>query len=98
MLIFWEALEPSPPPTREIYTTDPRIGRARKQMDLLYSLSPRLATAHEFEAESPESTRVHYELTVELAMPLPGLVKRRAAGLIMGSALKELKAQVDRVA
>ena len=43
-------------------------------------------------------TRVHYELTVELAVPLPGLLKRRAAGLIMGSALKELKKQVEAVA
>ena len=39
----------------------------------------------------PASTRVHYDLAVELAVPLPGLLKRRAAGLIMGSALKELK-------
>ena len=38
---------------------------------------------------------MHYELTVELAVPLPGLLKRRAAGLIMGSALKELKKQVE---
>ena len=35
--------------------------------------------------------------TVELAVPLPGLLKRRAAGLIMGSALKELKKQVESV-
>ena len=51
-------------------------------------------------ASSPTatSTRVHYDLAVELAMPLPGLVKRRAAGLIMGSALKELKKQVEAVA
>ena len=52
-------------------------------------------------ASSPRarrSTRVHYDLAVELAMPLPGLVKRRAAGLIMGSALKELKKQVEAVA
>jgi uncharacterized membrane protein len=58
----------------------------------------RLDGTYRFEAESPESTRVHYDLTVELSMPLPGLVKRRAAGLIMGSALKELKKQVEAVA
>ena len=58
----------------------------------------RLDGTYRFEADSPESTRVHYDLTVELAMPLPGLVKRRAAGLIMGSALKELKKQVEAVA
>ncbi|HEX4491366.1 MAG TPA: SRPBCC family protein [Acidimicrobiia bacterium] len=52
---------------------------------------------YRFEAESDGSTRVHYDLSVEIAVPLPGLIKRRAAALIMGSALKELKAQVDRV-
>ena len=58
----------------------------------------RLDGSYRFEAESPTATRVHYELAVDLAMPLPGLVKRRAAGLIMGSALKELKKQVEAVA
>ena len=58
----------------------------------------RLDGSYRFEPESPTVTRVHYDLAVELAMPLPGLVKRRAAGLIMGSALKELKKQVEAVA
>ena len=58
----------------------------------------RLDGTYRFEPESPTVTRVHYDLAVELAMPLPGLVKRRAAGLIMGSALKELKKQVEAVA
>jgi uncharacterized membrane protein len=57
----------------------------------------RLDGSYRFEADG-DSTRVHYELAVDLAMPLPGLVKRRAAGLIMGSALKELKRQVESVA
>jgi uncharacterized membrane protein len=58
----------------------------------------RLDGRYRFEGDGPASTRVHYELAVELAVPLPGLVKRRAAGLIMGSALKELKKQVEAVA
>jgi uncharacterized membrane protein len=58
----------------------------------------RLDGSYRFEPEGSVSTRVHYELAVELAVPLPGLVKRRAAGLIMGSALKELKKQVEAVA
>jgi len=57
----------------------------------------RLDGRYQFDPEG-NSTRVHYELAVELAIPLPGLVKRRAAGLIMGSALKELKKQVEAVA
>ncbi len=54
--------------------------------------------SYRFEPDGPTSTRVHYDLAVDLAVPLPGLVKRRAAGLIMGSALKELKRQVEAVA
>ena len=58
----------------------------------------RLDGTYRFEPEGPDSTRVHYDLAVDLAVPLPGLLKRRAAGLIMGSALKELKKQVEAVA
>jgi uncharacterized membrane protein len=58
----------------------------------------RLDGTYRFEPESPTSTRVHYDLAVELAVPLPGLLKRRAAGIIMGSALKELKKHVESVA
>jgi uncharacterized membrane protein len=58
----------------------------------------RLDGTYRFEPEGDATTRVHYDLTVELAVPLPGLLKRRAAGLIMGSALKELKKQVEAVA
>jgi uncharacterized membrane protein len=58
----------------------------------------RLDGTYRFEPEGDASTRVHYDLAVEIGVPLPGLVKRRAAGLIMGSALKELKKQVERVA
>ena len=58
----------------------------------------KLDGTYRFESDGPASTRVHYDLAVELAVPLPGLVKRRAAGLIMGSALKELKKQVEAVA
>jgi len=58
----------------------------------------RLDGTYRFEPDGGVSTRVHYELAVELAVPLPGLLKRRAAGLIMGSALKDLKKQVEAVA
>jgi hypothetical protein len=54
----------------------------------------RLDGSYRFEAEDG-STRVHYELAVEIAIPLPGLIKRRAAGMIMGTALKELKKAVE---
>jgi len=38
---------------------------------------------------------VHYDLEVDISFPLPGLIKRRAAGMIMGTALKELKKAVE---
>ena len=43
-------------------------------------------------------TDVVYELEVELVIPLPNFVKRRAEGLIMTAALPELKARVEAVA
>ena len=61
--------------------------------DMLRSLDG----TYRFEAQDG-ATRVHYDLAVDLTMPLPGLVKRRAASLIMGTALKELKKQVEAVA
>ncbi len=62
--------------------------------DMLKSLDG----TYRFEAEGDASTRVHYDLAVEIGVPLPGLLKRRAASLIMGNALKELKKQVELVA
>ena len=38
-----------------------------------------------------EGTDATYDLTVDLAIPLPGLVKRRAAGRIVAAALQDLK-------
>lgn len=40
-------------------------------------------------------TRVTYELAVDLALPLPGIVKRRAQARIVTNALKELKHFVE---
>ena len=39
----------------------------------------------------PHSTSVVYNLTVELVVPLPGFVKRRAEGRIIHTALRELR-------
>jgi hypothetical protein len=40
-------------------------------------------------------THVDYTLRVDLAVPMPGLVKRRASGMIMGNALRDLKRAVE---
>lgn len=57
-------------------------------------LMKRLDGTYRFDADA-DGARVTYELAVDLALPLPGLVKRRAEGRIVGSALKELKRQVE---
>jgi hypothetical protein len=43
----------------------------------------------------PDSTEVLYHLTVELVIPLPGFVKRRAEARIVHTALRELKGRVE---
>ncbi len=60
----------------------------------------RLDGAYEFEAVDvdPDRTDVVYHLTVELVVPLPGFVKRRAESKIMHNALRELKAHVEQPA
>ena len=45
-----------------------------------------------------EGTKVVYELEVELIIPLPGFVKRRAEHKIMHTALDELRAAVSQSA
>ena len=42
-----------------------------------------------------DDTEVAYHLAVELKVPLPGFVKRRAEGRIAHTALRELKARVE---
>lgn len=41
-------------------------------------------------------TQVFYELAIELIVPLPGFVKRRAEARILIEAVKELKARAER--
>jgi len=45
--------------------------------------------------ESDETTHVTYSLTVDLAIPMLGLFKRKAEKVIMDTALKELKKRVE---
>ena len=44
---------------------------------------------------SATTTDIQYELAVDLAVPLPGFVKRRAEDKIVTSALKEFKKRVE---
>lgn len=44
----------------------------------------------------PDKTEVVYHLVAELAIPLPGFVKRRAESLITSAALRHLKAHLEQ--
>jgi hypothetical protein len=46
-------------------------------------------------ALGPTSTEVTYSLTVDLAIPMLGLLKRKAERVVMDTALKELKKRVE---
>ena len=58
-------------------------------------LTSRLDGRYVFEATGDGDTEVAYYLTVELRVPIPGFVKRRAEGRIISTALKDLKDRVE---
>ena len=58
-------------------------------------LTSKLDGSYTFEAAGDGSTEVTYALEVELRVPLPGFIKRRAQSRIMHTALEELKARVE---
>jgi hypothetical protein len=41
-------------------------------------------------------TRIDYSLAVDLSVPVPGLFKRRASGMIMANALRDLRRAVEQ--
>lgn len=49
-------------------------------------------------AAAATSTKVTYSLAVDLAIPMIGMIKRRAEKVIMDTALKELKRRVEFLA
>lgn len=58
-------------------------------------LTRRLDGAYLLEPAGDDATEIRYDLVVDLKVPLPGFVKRRAEGRIMGTALRELQARVE---
>jgi hypothetical protein len=51
---LWETFEPSPPPHRISYRTDPRIARTAKKLKIVDHAIPKLRTLYELDAELPE--------------------------------------------
>lgn len=58
-------------------------------------LTRRLDGSYDLSPSGDDGTEIVYKLVVDLKVPLPGFVKRRAEGRIMGTALRELKAVVE---
>ena len=63
-------------------------GDLERELDGNYVLQP---------GADPDTTDVVYELAVDLIVPIPGFVKRRAEARIIKTALSELKARVEGV-
>lgn len=55
----------------------------------------RLDGRYVFTPTAEGGTEIDYDLTVELLVPVPGFVKRRAEGKIMITALRELRHRVE---
>ena len=51
--------------------------------------------SYRLESERPGHTHVTYSLTVDLTIPMLGLLKRKAERVVMDTALKELKKRVE---
>jgi uncharacterized membrane protein len=51
--------------------------------------------SYDLRADGPDSTYVTYSLSVDLAIPMLGLLKRKAERVVMDTALKELKKRVE---
>ena len=49
---------------------------------------------YRFDADET-GTLVSYALAVEITVPLPGFMKKAAAGMIVNNAMKQLKAYVE---
>lgn len=62
-------------------------GDIQRELDGAYELRPADGDA--------AVTDVSYELSIDLIMPIPGFVKRRAEARILKTALDELKARVE---
>jgi hypothetical protein len=67
-------------------------GQIQKAQHGSYALAPLVSAA------AATSTKVTYSLAVDLAIPMIGMIKRRAEKVIMDTALKELKRRVESLA
>jgi ribosome-associated toxin RatA of RatAB toxin-antitoxin module len=64
-------------------------------IQIVGDITSKLDGSYTFESLDFDQTEVTYELSVELAVPIPGFVKRRAEGRIVHAALRDLKDRVE---
>ena len=58
-------------------------------------ITSRLDGRYTFSPAGDGATEVRYELSVELRVPIPGFVKRRAEAHILHAAIRDLKARIE---
>ena len=58
-------------------------------------ITNRLDGFYRFTETAGGGTEITYQLVVELRVPLPGFIKRRAEGNILHAAIRDLKARVE---
>ncbi len=58
-------------------------------------ITNRLDGFYRFQPAPGGGTEITYQLVVELRVPLPGFIKRRAEGNILHAAIRDLKARVE---
>lgn len=58
-------------------------------------LTERLDGFYRFAGAPGDRTEITYQLVVELRVPLPGFIKRRAEGNILHAAIRDLRARVE---
>ena len=77
------------------YTNAPaEISWTQRDGDITRSLDGR----YRFMPTGESSTEVLYELAVDLRVPVPGFVRRRAEGHILHAAVRDLKTRVESAA
>ncbi len=80
------------------YTLDYNYSKAPGEISWVQSdgdLTSRLDGAYVFEPSGDGDTQVVYKLVVELKIPLPAFVKRRAESKILSTALRSLKTRAE---
>lgn len=83
------------------YTLAYDYGRVPRQLSWVQTrgdVTSRLDGRYVFETSPDGDTEALYHLDVELRVPLPGFVKRRAEGRIIHTALGDLKDEIEREA